>query len=848
MKRRSGLIALMLVVLMLLQSVAYATEADLNAGTPLADYTLGDYIEDQEAAALAASGEASAEPTYLEQIAALQAQAEALDPESETLEDELYTIYEAVYAVVDAATLEWEAGAMTDEEYEEVVVAAQGVWDYLKTEYGFDPYATDLEAEERNIKYYRGDVDVYWDEASATGTSATSKTGTSTNNIASVQLNGVDVLWGNSSLGSDWAGTPKQVEDYYTSASTTNDQSVVLSIVPKPGYYVTHITVACCPASATPYKCATWSSNYAYDTDLSVTASGVVTIDLSVVAFCHDNNNKEDDHQYFILIVTAPLPSPLLVEYDYGTIGEHITSAGGTLANTAFASPDNWTDDNTGNYYGSDTEGLKGVKTNDTQMKYVYASGDEEDAADWTHTTNTVTTAAKEDAAEVGYYFAGWEVQYYEECEEAAITNPTYNNYTYTFSEEYGSSFVTNENVSLQLVTNVKLVALWEPVTLNVTKTVSGMSTYSPAAMPTYTFQVYKQSGSEWVEYGDAFSLTLTSTEDYTYDVKTFSSVTAGVYKVVETSNGGNLESSDGSMIYYVAVSEDGSVTYTTAGIMDGTTRSATLNVTNTYSDEPATTSVTATKLWEDNDNAYNTRPENITLQLNADGSAYGDAVTVTPDENGNWTYTWSDLPISNGSTDYEYTVTERSVEGYDTEITGNASEGFVVTNTLQKIPIILVKEVTGNMGDRNKEFAFTITGAQDASGNAITSASLKHDESITLYVPYGSTLTFTETYGTYTPSYRVTKTVITTADDGTETTSDVTITDSDGTAMNGSAVGTVSILFDADLKEADKIIVTNTKQENVDTGVTLDTVPYLLLAAGAGLMMLAARRRRTDN
>ena len=108
MKRRSGLIALMLVVLMLLQSVAYATEADLNAGTPLADYTLGDYIEDQEAAALAASAEESAEPTYLEQIAALKAEAEAVDETAEDAQAQMADIYNRLMAVYDVETLIFE--------------------------------------------------------------------------------------------------------------------------------------------------------------------------------------------------------------------------------------------------------------------------------------------------------------------------------------------------------------------------------------------------------------------------------------------------------------------------------------------------------------------------------------------------------------------------------------------------------------------------------------------------------------------------------------------------------------------------------------------------------------------
>ena len=46
--------------------------------------------------------------------------------------------------------------------------------------------------------------------------------------------------------------------------------------------------------------------------------------------------------------------------------------------------------------------------------------------------------------------------------------------------------------------------------------------------------------------------------------------------------------------------------------------------------------------------------PEDITFTLyqHAGGTktVYGEAVTVRPDENGNWAYTWEDLPRKDGN------------------------------------------------------------------------------------------------------------------------------------------------------------------------------------------------------
>ncbi|MZL69079.1 MULTISPECIES: Cna B-type domain-containing protein [Eubacteriales] len=135
-------------------------------------------------------------------------------------------------------------------------------------------------------------------------------------------------------------------------------------------------------------------------------------------------------------------------------------------------------------------------------------------------------------------------------------------------------------------------------------------------------------------------------------------------------------------------------------------------SMTETINNEPLTTSITAAKRWQNMNGEELTPeelPENITLTLyqHIDGSKaqYGDTVTVTPDENGNWTYTWEKLPRKDDTGNYyTYSVEETAVDGYETsyrypEGGGNAETGIdkgeiIITNT--KIVSFILPETGG--------------------------------------------------------------------------------------------------------------------------------------------------------
>ena len=91
------------------------------------------------------------------------------------------------------------------------------------------------------------------------------------------------------------------------------------------------------------------------------------------------------------------------------------------------------------------------------------------------------------------------------------------------------------------------------------------------------------------------------------------------------------------------------------------------------------TIDISVKKVWE----KTTTPPESVTVHLK--GQYVANTITrsaVLNAENG-WTYTFEDLPqITSSGNTYVWSVTEDVVDGYTTTITGNATSGFLVTNT----------------------------------------------------------------------------------------------------------------------------------------------------------------------
>ena len=191
--------------------------------------------------------------------------------------------------------------------------------------------------------------------------------------------------------------------------------------------------------------------------------------------------------------------------------------------------------------------------------------------------------------------------------------------------------------------------------------------------------------------------------------------------------------------------------TVTEDAVPDYTTEISGYDITNSYA--PGKTSVTVTKAWVDNNNRNNHRPDAIKVQLKADGVNSGEEITLNAENN--WTYTWSDLDQKKAGKDIAYTVEETGkAAGYISTVTGNAEEGFIITNTITSVKISKV-DITDQ-----KELAGAHIQVIDKDGNVVEEwdstweahevTGLKPGETYTLcetVAPEGYTLTSDTTF-----------------------------------------------------------------------------------------------------
>ncbi|MGN0424732.1 MAG: Cna B-type domain-containing protein, partial [Acetatifactor sp.] len=100
--------------------------------------------------------------------------------------------------------------------------------------------------------------------------------------------------------------------------------------------------------------------------------------------------------------------------------------------------------------------------------------------------------------------------------------------------------------------------------------------------------------------------------------------------------------------------------------------------ITNTYA--PGKTSVSVSKVWDDNSNQDGIRPASVTVKLYADGTYTGQYKTLNAGNS--WAATFANLDKKSGGVDIVYTVVEDTVPDYTTNITGTAATGYTVTNS----------------------------------------------------------------------------------------------------------------------------------------------------------------------
>lgn len=150
--------------------------------------------------------------------------------------------------------------------------------------------------------------------------------------------------------------------------------------------------------------------------------------------------------------------------------------------------------------------------------------------------------------------------------------------------------------------------------------------------------------------------------------------------------------------VYAYSVEEDSVNGYEQPSINGG-------EVTNTLS----TTQVLVSKEWDDFENKYGLRPDSISVKLLQNGKEHSEvpAATITPDESGNWHYTFTDLPkYDTEGLEYHYTIEEITVPGYDSNVTSILTEDgdthqFVLVNSLVTTQV----EVTKIWSDFNNQY-----------------------------------------------------------------------------------------------------------------------------------------------
>lgn len=401
-------------------------------------------------------------------------------------------------------------------------------------------------------RIWNGNIKVVWDTFTGSGTT---KPGNKGAGVTAVTLNGAAVTHQDSNTTGTANGTA--LSSYYSSASSSKEQSVELAITAAEGYYASRIVVACIdPQGRSPYNCNTWSANRAYDVPFSLAQSvkqndGTfkLSIPLNSKNFCHSSNGS--NHGYYILIQVAPIPKPVYVEYDYGEILNMFP--GDSKLADLFNNSAMWTTEGSDNAYGS------GEGNFVPETKFAYNYSEVSDIQDWKHTTNSISLTAMAAVTPKKVNFLGWEVTYYAKCTKSGNE--------LTFSEQVGASSNIGERQSLNVYTHAKLVAKWEidttpttdpepgKATLVIRKEISGLE--GSVTVPANYFIKVEIDGVEHV-----LNVSDMLADSYSVEVE------AGKpHTVVETASG-SIPGYDHRRTEYSGLDENGTIT-----IAEGKTR-----------------------------------------------------------------------------------------------------------------------------------------------------------------------------------------------------------------------------------------------------------------------------------
>ena len=135
------------------------------------------------------------------------------------------------------------------------------------------------------------------------------------------------------------------------------------------------------------------------------------------------------------------------------------------------------------------------------------------------------------------------------------------------------------------------------------------------------------------------------------------------------------------------------------------------VNITNTYVvEDPEFVTIKGTKVWNDNNDAQDKRPDSITVNLFNGGAE--PVATTTASITTDWTYAFTDLPKADeDGKEYIYTVTETPVPEYRSVVV-ETTAGFDIYNSLitaKAGEIQVGKLVTGDKAPENGVYKFVL-------------------------------------------------------------------------------------------------------------------------------------------
>lgn len=254
------------------------------------------------------------------------------------------------------------------------------------------------------------------------------------------------------------------------------------------------------------------------------------------------------------------------------------------------------------------------------------------------------------------------------------------------------------------------------------------------------------------------------------------------------------------------------------------------ITITNTYTKK--VTDLTIEKKFEGLSESL--QPQEITVNVTGPDK-YSETITLTKENNYSYTieglipdktYTVEEVLNSAQVPNYKFETVYSHDGGSITLQTEKDANKVTITNTYERsvTDLTISKNVTGNMGDRNKDFTFTFKVGQDGEEDTFD---LRHNGTKKLTdLTIGETLYIMEEHGSYTPT--VTYTV-------GENTTTVTANEDGWYAIP--------------IAEDTTVTVENNYNVTIDTGIFLDSAPYVLLlgVVAAGAVLLRKRRYSDD-